>query len=579
MKFKIVFLLLLLSVITLAVGYPIYLYSLNARTVSVTGDVRVLGSGQDGWQKLAARRTLRVGDTAKTSDSSGSVFVFGGAANTVVKANKNTEFKVIDKDPPQLELVTGELMAALTRPSVKRSTFTIKTPNGVCGVRGTGWKVASDKDTGTQIEVFEGRVKFGKTPTLYYEDPYIVRSGNALKVKGTGDGDYKYSALLPGEYRMWNRWIKNVSGKLNKMFVYNELTGSEADPYPTFQKGITYASWQSWGYASSESNLSMSKLEEKAGASWVNILVTWYQDDIESTEIRPDLDRTPTDENAAHIIEKARKLGLHVMLTPQLDIKNIETGGWRADIGFADASGWDKWFVSYKEFILYYAKMAEKHDVEILNIGTELSLSTTTRPDKWIKLIAEVRKVYKGRLVYTANWFDEYSEIKFWEYLDYAGISAYFPLTEEEKPSYDTILAGWKKWVEEIDRWQKTHGKPVIFPEIGYRSVEGAAREPWEFLKGGEADLQQQYDCYKAALETFWGKEWFYGMYWWTWRTKASIQGKYDRGYTPNDKPALGLLARWYSRPDPRRRMALATKVIDRFVDLTEKIRKYKEEK
>ena len=72
-------------------------------------------------------------------------------------------------------------------------------------------------------------------------------------------------------------------------------------------------------------------------------------------------------------------------------------------------------------------------------------------------------------------------------------------------------------------------------------------------MKNGRVDLEQQYNCYRAVFETFWQKEWFYGMYWWTWRTYPYIQGKYHKGFTVNDKPTVKLVKTWFLKPDPHR--------------------------
>ncbi|MBF0253103.1 MAG: hypothetical protein HQL29_04730, partial [Candidatus Omnitrophica bacterium] len=165
----------------------------------------------------------------------------------------------------------------------------------------------------------------------------------------------------------------------------------------------------------------------------------------------------------------------------------------------------------------------------------------------------------------------EYKEIKFWGYLDYAGISAYFPLSKKEKPSYGEIKSTWNKWMLEIEEWQKTHGKPVIFPEIGYKSCEGTAREPWGHDAEGGVDLKQQEYCYRAALETFWDKEWFYGMYWWVWRTKAFVSGTYDTSFSPNDKPALKTVNEWYTKPDPHKYKTIMETFNSKIMNLNKK--------
>jgi len=548
----------------IVVGYGMYLFYQNGRAFACRGDVKVYKATTGEWGSFDMKYTLKEGDAIRTGADSACELIFGPTAGTAVKVEERTEIKILAKDPAGLELVDGELLAALTRPS-GGSKFTVKTPVGTCGVRGTGWRVSSHDASETEIEVFEGRVRFGSSDSRYKYDPYITPGGNRLKIKKSGTMQYEHETLEPKEYIEWNKWVNSSSKKLSGIGVANYIAESKPDPFPVWQEGICYASWQSEGYVSVESEVSFLKMEEETNASWVNIAATWYQKKLHSTEIYMHIDKTATDENLVHLFKKAQKLGLRVMLTPLLDIEEPRAGAWRAEIGFRSNEQWDAWFKSYEAFIMHYAELSSRHNVEILNIGTELTLASTQRPDKWIELIKQIREVYKGRLVYTANWFEEYKDVQFWGYLDYAGISAYFPVAQTAKPTYNEIKKGWQPWLEEIEAWQKTHGRPVIFPEIGYRSIEGCAKEPWNYMATGAVDLQQQLDCYRAAFETFWGKEWFYGMYWWVWRTKAYILGEGNRDYTPNDKPAGELVNEWYSKPDPHTYKNLMERAKDKF--------------
>ena len=40
---------------------------------------------------------------------------------------------------------------------------------------------------------------------------------------------------------------------------------------------------------------------------------------------------------------------------------------------------------------------------------------------------------------------------------------------------------------------------------------------------------------------------WFYGFYWWDWRTNPDWGGPDNRDYTPHEKPAETVLTRWYA--------------------------------
>jgi len=79
-----------------------------------------------------------------------------------------------------------------------------------------------------------------------------------------------------------------------------------------------------------------------------------------------------SDASLVDVITKAHRLGLKVMLKPHIDITN-DPEFWRGDIGTGfTAKQWDEWFASYTQFILHFAKMAERYHAEMLSVSCEL---------------------------------------------------------------------------------------------------------------------------------------------------------------------------------------------------------------
>ncbi len=244
----------------------------------------------------------------------------------------------------------------------------------------------------------------------------------------------------------------------------------------------------------------------------------------------------------------ARARGVKTLLKPHVWIRR-GGGKWRSDISMADEDGWRRWFDSYREFILHYARLAERLGIEALCIGTELRQTVVHRPDDWRRIIAAIRAVYSGELTYAANWYQEYLEVPFWDRLDYVGIQAYFPLTARERPSLAELRSGWQAHLAEIEALQRRVGKPVLFTEIGYKSTPGATAEPWRWLKSDEyeslpVDLELQADAYRAFFEVFWPRPWVAGAYFWKWFPVAPAPD--NPGFTPQGKPAERVLATWY---------------------------------
>ncbi|MFH1798731.1 MAG: hypothetical protein ABH844_05280 [Candidatus Omnitrophota bacterium] len=301
------------------------------------------------------------------------------------------------------------------------------------------------------------------------------------------------------------------------------------------QKGMGYVTWSADSYQTPNSDISLEKIKE-VGCNWVSILMTWYQTNSWTADIQR-TEKTPTDKSLVHAVRKAHELGMKVMLKLHLDLLDKSDGSWRGEIGFSKESDWDEWFRKYQEYIFHYLEIAEKEKIEMVCVGTELCASAAVKGYLWRDLIKKIRNNYSGQLTYAAHW-DRYMDIRFWDLLDYVGINAYFPLTEKMVPTREELIQGWEKWTAEIEDFYKKVGKPIIFPEIGCSSADGAAIRPWEHVHKSEVNVHLQKDYYEALIKNFSHKKWFYGLYWWYWGTNINMGGQYNRGFTPQNKPA-----------------------------------------
>jgi len=321
-----------------------------------------------------------------------------------------------------------------------------------------------------------------------------------------------------------------------------------------FQKGMCYATWSKGAFASDNSHESL-KAAADIGTKWIAVIPTWYQDKCSTNRIYS-TDSSPSDASVINVINEAHSLGMKVMLKPHLDVIDTTEGAFRGEIMCATDPEWEAWFKNYRDFIVHYARIAEQTKCELFCIGTELTSVATIKENMWKTIIIPpIKEAYKGQLTYAANWHDEYQYVKFWDMMDYVGIDAYFPLSNEKTPTLEEIKKGWEPWIKEMEDFQKTVNKPVIFPEIGYCSANGVTKKPWEEAVGMQLNMELQADCYRAAFELFWPKEWFYGTYWWKWGTNKKLGGIGNRSFTPQNKPSQKVVAEWYSKPTPERKM------------------------
>lgn len=323
-----------------------------------------------------------------------------------------------------------------------------------------------------------------------------------------------------------------------KLFMEEPVRSPGAIGPGEFQKGVNYSSYNEVDLALQESDEILAYLKTM-NVTDVCIIVTWYQDSLESMSMSPDAvgGRTPRDEALIHAINKAHSLGFKVMLKPHID---IQSGEFRGDI-----PGEEEWFGNYGDFILKYAGIAQKFNVELFCIGTELSGTPTKWEPNWRKIIKDIRAVYSGPITYAANW-DEYKYVPFWNDLDYMGIDAYFPLTNKNEPSKEELLVAWKREADNIENFLKKKGinKPVIFTEAGYASSDGANKRPWEVTSKTE-DQREQADCLDALMTVMTNRVWFSGLYVWN-VFPQDISS--PLGFPVKGKLAEKILADWYAK-------------------------------
>jgi hypothetical protein len=312
-----------------------------------------------------------------------------------------------------------------------------------------------------------------------------------------------------------------------------------------FQKGMSYSCWSNDDYSTSVSDESLRLLAE-TGTEWIALCFSWVQSNTTSHDIQLRSSGTPTPESLEHAITTAHSLGLKVMLKPMVEARerqgSLPYPVWRGEIQPSV-----EWFANYSSFINFFAAFAEENGVEMLSVGCEYT-ATTGEKEQWETVIQGVRERYSGPIVYAADWTN-YKNIEWWSSVDYVGIDAYFHLSIlKPDPSFDELKNAWNSYAAEIEAWLTTVNKPVIFTEIGYRSGDGTNMAPSNYWSDMTVDLQEQQDCYEAAFQALWNKNWFQGFYWWTWVFDHNVGGPNDSAHTPQNKPAQTVITNWYSK-------------------------------
>jgi hypothetical protein len=322
-------------------------------------------------------------------------------------------------------------------------------------------------------------------------------------------------------------------------------------------KGMTYTSFGSDVLSSSSSDQSLLNMS-LVGTDTVALNFWWFQNSITSNSMAEDDTRySSTISSVAHAIDTIHSLGMKVLLKPMID---IDDGTWRA---YANPSDKDQWFSNYTNFLGTFADMAQSKNVELFSIGCEMNtLEQAANNQRWTNLISNMRSRYSGKLTYSANWgalagnVGGYSNVPWWNQLDYIGIDAYFPIasTGNNNPTLAQLQTGWQNNATDIQTWRSNSGltnKQVLFTEVGYQSTDTAAQTPYGVDNSNPqnqhpVDLQEQADAYNSLLSVMSTKPWWDGAFWWNWDTNPYAGGPADGNFTPQNKPANNVLASYY---------------------------------
>jgi hypothetical protein len=274
-----------------------------------------------------------------------------------------------------------------------------------------------------------------------------------------------------------------------------------------FMNGMT------WGWShgrdewmTPEGEQSFEKMIE-TGVNSVTLAFWALQEHPQSTEILFRESPTVTDEEIRWAVAKAKSHGLHVCLKPVVNCKN---GVWRAHISFFEQEvpgepSWRDWFVSYTEFMLHYAALAEELGCEMLCIGCEMvQMDRNHYADKWRELIQQVREVYHGLLTYNCDKYQE-DHITWWDAVDVISASGYYPIGD------------WASELSRIEPVVKRYDKPFLFFEAGCPSRRGSGARPNDWNLVGEPDEEEQAAFYREMFSECAQRPWVRGFALWDW--------------------------------------------------------------
>lgn len=336
------------------------------------------------------------------------------------------------------------------------------------------------------------------------------------------------------------------------------------------QRGISFVhSWEERGqkgYGSETSRRSLQELRS-LGTTWISVMPFGFLPSLDADSVRlPDDDRGPSslfrrsagesDDRIRNQITDAHALGIKVLLKPHLWIGR---GAWCGEINPGTPERWTRFFASYERFLLHYAELAQGAGADMMTVGVELCSTTARFADRWRELIAKTRTLYKGPLVYAANW-DEVGRVPFWDSLDFIGVQFYAPLAEGPESTEAAMARRLSGHLDALLQVARRVRRSILFTEVGYKSIRGTAVQPhlWpEHLPSGgavTADGAAQAQAYRVFFDGIRQRDWVAGVYVWKWFSNPESPEEDATGFSPRGKPAEAVLRAAFgpAGPSPR---------------------------
>ena len=277
------------------------------------------------------------------------------------------------------------------------------------------------------------------------------------------------------------------------------------------------------GWDSEEAKRSLQELADSGADRALLVAFTW-QAQTDSNDPVIGSDSSPEMSQAG--LRQMKQGGL----VPVLKIHLWIPDRWAGDAQPTDP---DAWFDAYREAVLPLARIAEQEEVPALVVGTELR--NLEQSGKWPGLVAAVREVYSGKVLYVTDSLQRAEEFPHWELFDVIGSSLY-PALPSEPMQRDTQM---REAADRLVLLGERHQKPVWVAEVGLRSADDVLSAPWKSPE--EVELPVDLELQKTILEkwkTVLNRQGIEGMGIWCWYTNPDAGGENDTDFTVQNKPA-----------------------------------------
>jgi hypothetical protein len=268
------------------------------------------------------------------------------------------------------------------------------------------------------------------------------------------------------------------------------------------------------------------------GANAISISFSFVMDSAHANAVRMDHPITPSPARLGLLLDEANKRGLRTAIRPMLNERNLtddDPDMWRGAIRPESRT---KWFASYRDMLVKYAKVAESKKAATFVVGTELS-SLESTSSGWKTVATGLKAVYSGELEYSAN----HDRLR--DKGPASGITlsvdAYPPLNVADSSSVSKLVDGWDEWLD--DNRGAGPQQDLVLAEVAIGARPGAYKEPWNPNAKGSIKPEIQQHWFDAACQVMHDRD-LAGIYFWMINLDADPKAK------PSSKSPMDFLGR-----------------------------------
>jgi hypothetical protein len=315
------------------------------------------------------------------------------------------------------------------------------------------------------------------------------------------------------------------------------------------------------------------------GANWLVLTPSWTFTRQDTPVLEPVIGKDPMWLDSVEMIWAGKSSDLSVAIRPVAHFPVDVNEWWQT--APRDFPWWVSWFDRYETYLMHHAALAESNDVKTLILGgnwmspalpgglLDNGEPSGVPPDadyRFQELIAEVRKVFSGRIGWALSYPDDPMEtLGFLEDVDFLYILWSVPLSEDSDPS----LGDMQAWAESMlatdlyELWLSLQGESEVkemIISLAYPSVEGGTtgcladphlecisptslNYPAPDLPLLDLDLEVQARVYNAILAAISHYEWVSGVTTRGYYPPVVLQ---DKSTSVHGKPAEEVLQAWF---------------------------------